>query len=143
LAEIKEYNDSLIAYQKESKDSLFKRWGAAYDQRIHKGNFAVTKGTAGDDELKERLLNLPLEGGGRLGDNPDFLEYNANLGGKFAEHEDIVGKTIPTPDDIQAEINKEMAKPAYTDRNHPDHKACVKRVSLLFQEKNKVTPTGR
>lgn len=143
LEDVKAQVDIIKAYQQESQDSLFKRWGAAHDQKKHQGNYAVEKGTMGDEDFKRRLLDLPLEGGGRLGDSADFAEYNANLGGKFAEHGDIVTAKISTPDDIQAQINAEMAKPAYTDARHPDHKAIVKRVSLLFQEKNKVTTTGR
>jgi hypothetical protein len=143
LEELKAQVDAINAYQQESKDSLFKRWGAAYEPKKHQGNYAIEKGTGGDVEFKERLLNMKLEGGGRLGDHPDFVEYNSNIGGKFAEHGDIVTTKVSTPDDIQKEISKEMATEAYKNGRHPDHKAAVKRVSLLFQEKNKATTTGR
>jgi len=143
LTNLKAQNDEIITYQQESKDSLFRRWGAAYEPKKHQGNYAIEKGTGGDAEFKDRLLNIKLEGGGRLGDNPDFMEYSSNIGGKFAEHGDIVESHIATPGDIQAEIDKEMQTEAYQSRRHPGHKAMVKKVSLLFQEKNKVTPTGR
>lgn len=143
LEAIKTQNDAIIAYQQESKDSLFKRWGAAYEPKMHQGNYAVEKGAGGDAEFKNKLLNMKLEGGGRLGDNAIFSEFTSNLGGKFAEHGDIVESKVSTPADIQAEINKEMQTEAYKNGRHPDHKAAVKRVALLFQEKNKVTTTGR
>jgi len=143
LTSAKAQVDAIIAYQQESKDNLYQRWGAAYEPLKHQGNYAIEKGTGGDIEFKNRLLNLPLAGGGRLGDNADFAEYNSNIGGKFAEHGDIVTAHAQTPADIQAEIDKEMHTEAYQKRTHPGHKAALKRVSLLFQEKNKVTPTGR
>ena len=135
LEDLKTQNDLIKANREEVKNGLFKDWGAAYEQRKHQGDYAVEKGTLGDAEFKERLL-------AKFGDDPDFIRFASNIGGKFGEHEDISAQ-IPTPDDIQQQINAEMAKPAYTDPRNPDHKACVKRVSLLFQEKNKVTTTGR
>jgi hypothetical protein len=136
LEAVKVQNDAIIANREEVKNGLFKDWGAAYEQKKHQGDYAVEKGTGGDADFKERLL-------GKFGDDPDFIRFASNIGGKFGEHEDITGPPIATPDDIQQQINTEMAKPAYTDPRNPDHKACVKRVSRLFQEKNKVTTTGR
>lgn len=136
LEAIKAQNDLIIANRQEVKDGLYKDWGAAYESKKHQGNYAIEKGTEGDPEFKARLL-------AKFGDDPDFIRYSSNLGGKFAEHGDIVESHAQTPDDIQAEIDKEMHTEAYQKRTHPGHKAAMKRVSMLFQEKNKVTPTGR
>lgn len=136
LGDIKEYNDAIITNRQEIKDNLYKDWGAAYESLKHQGNYAVEKGTGGDAEFKARLT-------AKFGDDPDFIRFTSNIGGKFAEHGDIVESHIQTPGDIQAEIDKEMATEAYKSGKNPGHKAAVKRVSLLFQEKNKVTPTGR
>lgn len=135
MAAVKTQNDAIIANRQEIKDGLFKDWGAAYPQKEHQGNYAIEKGAGGDAELKARLT-------AKFGDDPDFIRFASNIGGKFAEHGDIVDSHIATPGDIQAEIDKEMQTEAYKSRKHPGHKASVKKVSQLFQEKSKVTPTG-
>lgn len=136
MGAIKAQNDAIIANRQEIKDGLYKDWGAAYEPKKHQGNYAIEKGTGGDIEFKERLC-------AKFGDDPDFIRFTSNIGGKFAEHGDIVESKVSTPADIQTEIDKEMQTEAYKSRKHPDHKAAVKRVSILFQEKNKVTTTGR
>ena len=136
LEAIKAQNDAIVANRQEAKDGLFKDWGAAYEQRKHQGDYAVEKGTGGDADFKVRLT-------AKFGDDPDFIRFASNIGGKFAEHGDIVTTQISTPADIQKEINEKMNMPAYKDGKHPGHKAAVQEVSRLFQEKNKVTPTGR
>jgi len=136
LEAIKAQNDAIVANRQEVKDGLFKDWGAAYEQRKHQGDYAVEKGTDGDADFKARLT-------AKFGDDPDFIRFASNIGGKFAEHGDIVSAKIPTPGDIQAEIDKEMQTAAYKDGRNPGHKAAVQRVAKLFQEKNKITPTGR
>lgn len=136
LEDIKKYNDDIIANRQGIKDGLYKDWGAAYDSKKHQGDYAINKGTGDDIEFRTRLC-------AKFADDPDFIRFCSNLGGKFAEHGDIVESHVSTPGDIQAEIDKEMHTDAYQKRTHPGHKAAMKRVALLFQEKNKVTPTGR
>lgn len=149
LEGIKTQNDAIVANRQEIKDGLYKDWGAAYPQKEHQGNYAIEKGTTVskqqengqvalvvDEEFKARLC-------AKFGDDPDFIRFTSNLGGKFAEHGDIVESQVQTPGDIQAEIDKEMQTEAYKSGRHPGHKAAVAKVSRLFQEKSKVTPTGR
>lgn len=136
LTALKTQNDGIVANRQEIKDGLYKDWGAAYEAKKHQGNYAVEKGTVGDEEFKARLC-------AKFGDDPDFIRFTSNIGGKFAEHGDIVESKISTPGDIQAEIDKEMQTEAYKSGRHPGHKAAVANVSRLFQEKNKVTTTGR
>ena len=123
------------------KNGLYAKWGNGYEQRKHLGNAAVESGTAGDVEFKERLL-------GKFGNDPDFIEYSANLGAKFQETGSPVVTTIPTPGDIQEQINTEIANKAYgidylkrgfTKQQHKDQ---VKKVSMLFQERDKHLKTG-
>lgn len=136
LEDLKALNDTIETNRQEVKDGLFKDWGGAYEAKKHQGNYAVEKGTAGDEEFKARLC-------AKFGDDPDFIRFTSNIGGKFAEHGDIVESKVSTPTDIQQEIDKEMNTAAYKDGRNPGHKAAVQRVARLFQEKNKVTTTGR
>jgi len=124
------------------KDSLYADWGNAFEQKKHLGNVAVEQGTSGDDEFKERLTQ-------KFGNDPDFIRFAADIGNKFAEGKAVdVTKLIPTPSDIQAQIDDEIAKPAYGvdyakhGFTKQQHKATVAKVSKLFQEKVSHTKTG-
>ncbi len=135
LEDIKVYNDAITDNRQQIKDGLYKDWGNAYESLKHQGNYAVEKGTGGDAEFKARLT-------AKFGDDSDFIRFTSNLGGKFAEHGDIVDSHARIPGDLQTEIDKEMQTEAYKNGRNPGHKAAVKKVSLLYQEKSKVTKTG-
>lgn len=126
---------------KTLKDGLYAKWGNAFEQKKHLGNVAVESGTLGDVEFKDRLLQ-------KFGNDPDFIEYSANLGSKFAEAGSPDAKMIPTPSDIQARIDEETHKASYGldyakhGFTKAQHKAQVDLVSRLFQEKVSSTKTG-
>lgn len=111
-------SDILADYQKiqqekdqamvDLKSGLATKWGAAFEQRKHFGNIAVEEGTTGDDALKERLLAKPWI------NDPDFVEYSSNLGGKFSEGKPPGFAAVPTPSDHQDQIDKLMEDPLYT-----------------------------
>jgi len=113
----------------ELADALHKEWGKAYEQKVHLGNVAVEQGAGNNEEFKERLTQ-------KFGNDPDFIRFAANLGGKFAEH-GVKGTPIPTPAEIDTKIHDAMMQDAYTNRNHPGHKAAVEAVQRMFVEKNK------
>ncbi len=125
----------------ELKDGLYADWGNAFEQKKHLGNVAVEQGTNGDVEFKARLTE-------KFGNDPDFIRFSANLGGKFTEASSIKAEMIPTPGDIQEKIDTEIASPAYGidyakhGFTKQQHQAAVKKVSQLFQEKVKHTKTG-
>ena len=81
-------------------------WGAAFEQKKHLGNMAVEEGTGGDAEFKERLTK-------KFGNDPDFVRFTSNLGGKFAEGKSPNFSTIPTPGDYQEQITKIQEDPLY------------------------------
>lgn len=83
----------------ELKDGLYHDWGNAYEQKKHLGNLAVEKGTEGNSELKDRLV-------AKLGNDPDFIRFSANIGAKFGESGVITTTHIPTPGDIQEQIDE-------------------------------------
>jgi hypothetical protein len=116
------------------KDGLYADWGNAYEQRKHMGDVAVEHGVNGDEEFKERLLN-------KFGNDPDFIRYSSNLGSKFTESSSPDVRAIPTVGDIQEQIDKEQASPAYgTDYakhgfTKAQHRAQVNKVQRLFNQK--------
>jgi len=143
LEALKAQNDAFIANRESNKDVLFNKWGAAYDQRKHWGNVGIEKGVNGDEDLKNKFLNTPLEGGGVIGDLPETSIIFANVGEKFREHGDIVTTKVSTPADIQAKIDKIQHDPRYTSRDKSVRQPLIDEVMKLRQELIKVTPTGR
>jgi hypothetical protein len=116
----------------ELKANLLSEWGNAYTQKEHLANFTVEKGTGGDAEFKERLLQ-------KFGNDPDFIKYSANLGKGFSESGAIPHTTTsPTPADLQSQINEIMNSDAFMKATHPDHKETMKTIARLHEEKANV-----
>ncbi len=91
----------------ELTSGLATDWVVAFEQKIHLGNMAVVEGAAGDDDFKARIVE-------KFGNDPDFVRFTANLGGKFAEGKPPGFAAIPTPNDYQDQIDTLMADPLYT-----------------------------
>jgi len=116
----------------ELKSNLLAKWGNAYSQHEHNAEFALSKGSKGDDELKQRIVD-------KYGKDPDFIEVFANLGGEFSESGSIpVSKLSSTPVDIQAKINEIQASEAFNKPMHPDHKQAMANLTRLYREKSNV-----
>jgi hypothetical protein len=114
------------------KAGLLSEWGNAYAQKEHLANAAVEKGTKGDLDFKARILQ-------KFGNDPDFIKYNANIGGDFSESGSIPTVAVdPTPSDIQSKINEIMASDAWAKPMHPEHKATMARLRQLHIEKTKI-----
>ena len=93
----------------ELTSGLSTEWGAAYDQNIHLGNIAIEEGTKGSAEFKDRVV-------AKVQKDPDLTRLLANLGSKFAEGKPPDFTNIPTPSDLQTQIDELMASPVLTDR---------------------------
>src|SRR4030042_4083658 len=111
------------------KDKLVKKWGNAYNQNVHLGEIAVDKAAKGDDEFKQRILD-------KVNADPDLIEMTANLGSLFAEHKIVETTKIPTPGDLQAQINEIMAKPEYTKGDQQTRMRLANRVMALREKMN-------
>lgn len=90
----------------ELTSGLSVEWGAAFEQKKHLGNMAIEEGTMGNAEFKERLTK-------KFGNDPDFVRFASNLGGKFAEGKSPNFSAIPTPGDYQDQIDKIQENPLY------------------------------
>jgi hypothetical protein len=130
----------------EINKKLDVEWGLARDQKMHLGNIAVVEGTKNkdgtvDEERKARILE-------KVNADPDLIWFASNLGGKFSEHGVIHDTGIPTPGDLQAQIDEEMAKPVYSKDWRKNgftkeaHQRQVNLVAKLFQDKVASTKTG-
>jgi hypothetical protein len=145
LVALKAKQDADAASYKEVEDALYKDWGNAYEQNKHLGNVAIEQAVTKDGKVNEELKVRLVE---KFGNDPDFIRAFSNLGAKFAEHGDVAIPGIPTPGDIQAKIDDEMAHKSYS----PDyakhgftkaqHKAQVEKVYRMREELIKATKTG-
>lgn len=99
----------------ELTNGLATDWGAAFEQKKHLGNIAMNEAATSiiggqpvvNEEFKARLVQ-------KAGDDPDIIRAFANLGEKFAEGKPTGFGAIPTPGDLQDQIDKLMADPLYT-----------------------------
>ena len=116
------------------QDKLHSEWGSAYDQKVHIGNTAIEKGCENvkDPDFKERVLE-------KVNKDPDLIRLCSNLGSKFVESRIIETPQIPTPGDIQSQIDKAVADPSYLSEKHPNHKRQVELVHKLFEEKERLS----
>lgn len=105
-AEIQSKQQAEKLARDELVSGLAAEWGAAFEQKKHLGNMAIEEGTIGDLDFKNRLT-------GKFGNDPDFIKYSANLGSKFAEGKSPDFTQVPTPTDLQAQINAIEANPLY------------------------------
>jgi hypothetical protein len=113
-------------------DQLHDKWGRAYDQKVFRGEKAIERGTKGDEGFHERLL-------AKINKDPDLIEFVANIEDQFSEHEPVERPNIPTPDDLQQQIDKLMADPRLMDRNAPQavRQPILDKIMRLREQMNK------
>jgi len=124
-------NSKLAIEQAEAE--LVSKWGNQYQSKIHIGNAAIEKGIT-DEDHKQRLLQ-------KFGNDPDFIEYSANLGGLFVESGAIPkpSTTGLTKQEIESEILKVQQSDAFLKRNHPEHNITIKKITDLYKKKASLT----
>jgi hypothetical protein len=91
-------------------DELHGEWGRAYEQRVERGRSAIERGTKGNEAFLQRILN-------KANKDADWIRFLANIEDHFSESGLVEGSSIPTPDDLQEQIDKLMADPRLMDRN--------------------------
>lgn len=135
LADIKKTEqDDELAFA-ELQKNLYDGWGAAYDSKIHLGNIAMEHGSEGDEAYRARLVE-------KINKDPDLIRFASNLGGKFSEKGGILTPEVPTPGDIQTQINELMQEDVYINAKNAGHKAAVEKVARLFAAKHAQSPKG-
>lgn len=134
IAELKKSAQDAELSMTELTDGLHADWGNAFEQKKHLGNKAVEEGTDGDEEFKARFLE-------KYGNDPDVIRIMANLGSKFAEAGTVTADLIPTPGDIQEQIDAAQGNPAYGAEfakhgfTKAQHRQQVQLVQRLFNQK--------
>lgn len=112
----------------KNKQQLEKEWGNSFDLNVNRANKVVNE--LGGPELSE-LLNSTGAGG-----NAVIMKFLAKVGENlFKEHKFVEGEgtsSTLSPKELDAQINKLRAEPAYYDKAHPQHKAIVEEIKGLY-----------
>lgn len=118
--------------EKQEMDELVSglntEWGDARKQKEHLGNMAIEEGTLGNLEFKQRLTD-------KFGNDPDFVRFASNLGGKFAEGKPPDFTNVPTPGDYQTQINKIREDPRFLSPIKSVRDPLIARVNALTEKK--------
>ena len=133
-----DYKNTQIAKETELADlkrGLLADWGDAFAQNEHLGNVAITEGSNDDFEFQQRLSQ-------KFGSDPDFVRFAANLGAKFSDGKPPSYAAVPTPSDIQAQIDEIEANPLYLHGTHSQRmKLAEKAMALRGKLRPKTTNT--
>jgi len=132
MADVQNMNNAKEADDIALKQGLFTEWGSAYDQKIHLGNIAIEAGTAGNADFKAMVID-------KLGNDPTFIRFAANLGAKFAEGKSPSYAQVPTPSDLNTKINELMANPLYLNGSLKQRNEIANQIMALRERINKET----
>ncbi len=104
------------------------------DLDVMKNRAKVAMQDMGDDNLVNLLETAEVDGR-KLGDHPAMFEFMAKLGKSKLGLGDERGDTTSTEDDgsIQEQISALMAKDAYWDASHAEHKSINLNAEKLFK----------
>lgn len=94
----------------EAEAQIRRKLGNEYENAIHVSNMVVTKNMP-DEEQQKRFL-------GKIGSDPDFVDFCYSVGKKFLEHkiiEPVEATTGLTPADAIAKAKELMGTPGYSD----------------------------
>jgi len=131
LADIQSHQQTEKMDMENLVSGLSQEWGAAYEQNKHLGNIAVEEGTSGDEEFKQRIVS-------KFGNDPDFVRYSSNLGKKFSEGKSPNFTNIPTPSDLQTQINDIESNPLYLNGTQKQRMDLAARIMSI---RNKINPS--
>lgn len=132
IIDLQAVNQSKEATATELKSGLATDWGAAFEQKKHLGNIAMNEAASSmvngqlvvNEEFKARLIQ-------KAGNDPDIIRAFANLGEKFAEGKPPSFAAIPTPSDLQNQIDKLMEDPLYTKGTQPQRLKIAEKIMAI------------
>jgi hypothetical protein len=130
LATLKGMEEQETQFNIDLWDKLHTKWGRAYDQNVFRGEKAIERGCKGDEGLKQRILD-------KVNKDADLIEYVANMESFFVEHGVVEDPSIPTPGDLQSQIDKIMADPRYMSKDKSIRQPLIDQVQRLFAQMNK------
>lgn len=123
-------NDAIKSEMDSARESLKTELGDAYDGKMTLANRAITE-IGG-----EPLISLFERSG--MGRNPTVVKAFIKLGEMMGEELglDSGGDNKESNSDLDTQIADIQADPAYVDKNAPQHKVLVEKMSKLMQRRH-------
>lgn len=117
----------------EATNSLKAEWGEAHAQNVNLAARAADEfmGDAGKEFFDNAMID-----GVPAGEHPGLLKMFHSVAKGMMESSKLEGQGNEgkqTPQEITDSIGVEMGKPAYMDKNHPEHPALMRKVEGLFK----------
>lgn len=116
-------------------EDMKKEWGNSYELNISRAKKVLTD-VGGPEVIK--ALNAA-----GVGANKDFLKLMAKVGETlYAEHKFVENQGASStlaPAELDKEIRRLQADPAYMNKNHPSHKSIVEEVQGLYAQRYPTT----
>jgi len=141
-------DDEALAKEREDaiKD-LHKRFGGAYDERMHLSNRMVSEMCKDDPSKQMRIL-------GKFGNDPDFIEFCSDAGAKLVEHKVLIGQlTGSTPKENEKRLAELRMTPGFmipdaegkllSDTNPFKHKQILEEIDRITNENIKAEEQAR
>jgi len=112
----------------QSEKELRTEWGSAYNEKVAQANSLIAK--FGNDEIAQEVE-------GKLGNNPAFIKFLANIASNLGE-DVIEGKgrsVMMTPEEAKKEITKIKADGShpFNDQFHPENATSKQDMDRLYK----------
>ncbi len=144
LSKVQDIQNDSEYLQNTRSDRRAELWGSATNQRVNWSQKALDLGTEDftteEIEAVAEMVNNEKNTSGN-GGHILLQRMLSNIGSKFAEHGIVEDPNIPTPGDIQDEVDKATQHPAFMDAKHPLHEKQVELVSRLIDRRVKIKST--
>ena len=130
MAMRQQMEEAKIAEVAAAEDALKKKWGSAYEERLHLANRMIQENVS--EENKEVLLDS-------IGNNPHVADFLANIAKKFVEHKIITADVdTPTPVEAHAQIETLRNIPGYitgelANTSPARYKQITQEIAKLYQ----------
>jgi len=126
------------AAKQSANDELRRRFGGAYDERMHVANRLVSE-ICPEPSKQFNMLQ-------KFGNDPDFIEFVSDCGAKLVEHKALIAEiTRATPKEAESKMAELRATPGYLmvdkttgkllkDTDPAKHKAITDEITKLVKE---------
>ena len=116
--------------QDRINDALHDEWGRAYDQKSFRAEKAVERGANGDDALLDHVM-------GKMKDDVQMMRWMSNMEDQFSEHDAVERANIPTPGDLQEQIDELRADPRFLSDDKRTRQPLINKINRLTEQKLK------
>lgn len=130
-SQVSNFNSTNVQNDNENREASIKlreEWGAQFDEKLVLANRAIS--TFGGDELAQFLAEKGLA------NNPIVAKAFAKMAEAVSEDKLIDGSAIglgSSPAQLQNEVNKLRAHPAFFDEYHVEHDSIVQQVNRAME----------